>query len=71
MCTAFEKIEETSVPVKVNTLVNMFVLNPSEPGATLPVLVSKHFMGHIEQKMEQYSITKPFEGLSVHSFYKL
>ena len=62
MCTAFEKIEETSVPVKVNTLVNMFVLNPSEPGATLPVLVSKHFMGHIEQKMEQYSITNLFEG---------
>ena len=51
MCTAFEKIEETSVPAKVNTLVNMFVLNPSEPEATLPVMVSKHFMGHIEQKI--------------------
>ena len=51
MCTAFEKIEETSVPAKVNTLVNMFVLNLSEPEATLPVMVSKHFMGHIEQKI--------------------
>ena len=51
MCTAFEKIEETSIPAQVNTLVNMFVLNPSEPEATLPVMVSKHFMGHIEQKI--------------------
>ena len=59
MCTAFEKIEETSVPVKVNTLVNMFVLNPSEPGATLPVLVSKHFMGHIEQKIGTVQRKKP------------